>query len=259
MTHSAVDIVVADDNAALLGVLSEILEECGYSVRTALDGLEALTEIRRRVPDILLSDLNMPRMTGFELLSIVRRRYPMIKVIAMSASYSAGIVPQAVAADEFYDKGAASIVKLLLIVDAMKNEQESRLLRILTPVWIARPSIESSEEVNTTFACPECLRAYPCAIREAETVRNRECPYCLFRVQLTVFPGIRETATPLSSTTTIPDQVRNIGHRPNNKGEDPCRIIIPVPTLGFPMGMPVSTSPICTPFPSPTVRASRSS
>ena len=76
MSHRPVDIVVADDNAVLLNVLSETLEECGYSVRSAAGGLEALTEIRRRAPDILLSDLNMPRMSGFELLSIVRRRHP---------------------------------------------------------------------------------------------------------------------------------------------------------------------------------------
>ena len=87
MSHRPIDIVVADDNAMLLNVLSETLEECGYSVRRATGGLEALTEIRRRVPDILLSDLNMPRMSGFELLSIVRRRHPKIRVIAMSASY----------------------------------------------------------------------------------------------------------------------------------------------------------------------------
>ena len=44
MSHRPVDIVVADDNGVLLNVLSETLEECGYSVRSAVSGLEALTE-----------------------------------------------------------------------------------------------------------------------------------------------------------------------------------------------------------------------
>jgi CheY-like chemotaxis protein len=125
MAHGPIDIIVADDNGTLLTVLSEILEECGYSVRTASDGLEALTEIRDRVPDILLSDLDMPRMSGFELLSIVRRRYPKIKVIAMSASSPRGITPQGVATGAFYEKSATSVAELLLIVNAMKNEPES--------------------------------------------------------------------------------------------------------------------------------------
>ena len=52
------------------------------------DGLSALIEIREEVPDILLSDLNMPAMSGFELLSVVRRRFPAIYVIAMSGMFT---------------------------------------------------------------------------------------------------------------------------------------------------------------------------
>jgi CheY-like chemotaxis protein len=78
------DVVVVDDNPLLVSVLSEIFKEYGCTVRTASDGFEALAIIRDRVPNILISDLNIPRMTGFELLSIIRRRFPMIAVIAMS-------------------------------------------------------------------------------------------------------------------------------------------------------------------------------
>jgi CheY-like chemotaxis protein len=67
------DVVIVDDNPELLSVLSEIFNESGYAVRTASDGFAALAAIRDRLPDILLSDLNMPGMSGFELLSIVRR------------------------------------------------------------------------------------------------------------------------------------------------------------------------------------------
>jgi len=191
MSHRPADIVVADNNALLLNVLSETLEECGYSVRSAIGGLEALTEIRRRAPDILLSDLNMPRMSGFELLSIVRRRHPKIRVIAMSASYP-GVVPQGVAADAFYEKDATSIAQLLLIVNAVRNEPESQLLRASTPVWISKPSIVPAGGSSAPFACPECLRAYPCAIDEGDSVHHWSCPYCLYRVQLAFCPANTE-------------------------------------------------------------------
>lgn len=189
MAEGSVDIVVADDNAVLLGVLSEILEECGHSVRTATDGLKALIEIRKKVPDVLLSDLNMPCMSGFELLAIVRRRYPNIKVIAMSASYPRGVVPQGVAADGFYEKGASKVAELLLYVNAMKLEVSSRLLRATAAIWIPRPSAESFTESRAALTCPECLKVYACAINENDSVHHRSCPYCLYYVQLAFIPA----------------------------------------------------------------------
>src|SRR5579875_2962271 len=93
MTRHSRSIVIVDDNPLLRSALGEIFAQCGCSVETAADGLEALVKIRARTPEILLSDLDMPRMSGFELLSIVRLRYPTIKVVAMSASYSGPRVP----------------------------------------------------------------------------------------------------------------------------------------------------------------------
>lgn len=188
MSQNSVAIVVVDDNEVLLSLLSAILKECGYLVRTSLDGLGALAEIRRRTPDILLSDLNMPCMSGFELLSIVRRRYPKIKVVAMSAAYSGQSVPHDVAADAFYEKGANSIARLLQIVAAMKDEPALRSLRVSTPLWIPRPSIDPAAESSPLFACPECLRASPYSIDEADHVHHRNCPYCRYRVQLAMVP-----------------------------------------------------------------------
>jgi CheY-like chemotaxis protein len=100
-------ILVVDDNAALRTVMSMILSTAGYQVRLAADGFAALLEIRREIPDLLVSDLNMPSMSGFELLSIVRRRFPEIRVIAMSGAFSGSEIPAGVAADAFYGKGEA--------------------------------------------------------------------------------------------------------------------------------------------------------
>ena len=64
MANEMNDLVVVDDNPVLVRVLSEIFKERGYIVRTASDGFAALATIRDRVPDILISDLNMPRMSA---------------------------------------------------------------------------------------------------------------------------------------------------------------------------------------------------
>jgi len=123
MMNEMKDVVVVDDNPALLCVLSEILKEHGYSVRMASDGFEALAVIRDRAPDILISDLNMPGMSGFELLSVVRRRFPTIAVIAMSGAYSSHIASPGIAADGFYAKGSTSIGGLLDILSKVEDEE----------------------------------------------------------------------------------------------------------------------------------------
>ena len=60
---------IVDDEESIRMSLSHVLSEMGYRVRTAEDGFSALAELRKEIPDILLSDLNMPGMSGFELLS----------------------------------------------------------------------------------------------------------------------------------------------------------------------------------------------
>ena len=98
-------ILIVEDNPVLLCVLTEIFSGLGWSVRVATHGSGALEEIRAEAPEILLSDLNMPGVSGFELLSITRLKFPAIKVVAMSGAYSGSQVPPGVAADAFYAKG----------------------------------------------------------------------------------------------------------------------------------------------------------
>jgi CheY-like chemotaxis protein len=59
-------LLVVDDKPLIRTSISYLLSEMGYSVRGAQDGFSALRELREEVPDILLSDLNMPGMCGYE-------------------------------------------------------------------------------------------------------------------------------------------------------------------------------------------------
>ena len=106
MAGTTVNLLVVEDDAALRVSLSHIFAAFGHGVRCAADGFSALSELRVDVPDIILSDLNMPGMSGFEFLSVVRRRFPSIKVIAMSSAFAIDSIPPGVAADAFYQKGS---------------------------------------------------------------------------------------------------------------------------------------------------------
>jgi two-component system chemotaxis sensor kinase CheA len=65
-------ILVVDDSVTTRSVEKSILEASGYLVEVAVDGAEALARIRNRIPDLVISDVSMPVMDGFELLENVR-------------------------------------------------------------------------------------------------------------------------------------------------------------------------------------------
>src|ERR1017187_3892961 len=105
------NLLVVEDDSQLRVLLAAILAQSGYKVRMAEDGFAALAQMRVEMPDLILSDLYMLGMSGFELLSVVRRRFPDVPVIAMSSAFSGGGVPAGVAADVFYQK-ATGVVTL---------------------------------------------------------------------------------------------------------------------------------------------------
>jgi CheY-like chemotaxis protein len=108
-------LLIVDDEPAIRTVISQVLTGIGYQVRSAEDGISALAEIRNQMPDIVLSDLNMPGMSGFELISIIHCSYPSIQVIAMSGAFSGEEAPSGLAADAFYQKGCGpgSLLKII--------------------------------------------------------------------------------------------------------------------------------------------------
>ncbi|MCF7982070.1 MAG: response regulator, partial [Pseudomonadales bacterium] len=65
-------VMVVDDSVTVRKVASRLLERHGMDVVIAKDGLEAMTKLQDILPDIMLLDIEMPRMDGFELASLMR-------------------------------------------------------------------------------------------------------------------------------------------------------------------------------------------
>lgn len=78
-------ILVVDDDPGIRSLLLDLLEEEGYVVLLAFDGLHALAHLAEALPAVMLSDLHMPRMNGWELLRVVRARALPVRVVFMSA------------------------------------------------------------------------------------------------------------------------------------------------------------------------------
>jgi CheY-like chemotaxis protein len=172
-------LLIVDDEPAIRESLSHALTERGYDVRSAHDGFSALSEIRNKVPGLLLSDLNMPSMSGFELLSVVRRRFPAIRTIAMSGSFIGDEVPSGVAADAYYQKGS-SILALLRIMETMPptGRHAHQIISPDAPLWIHRSTHDYSPDACVTVTCPECLRSFSETLGTDYLKRKTDCIYC---------------------------------------------------------------------------------
>ncbi len=76
-------VVVVDDERQLCALLAELLADAGYDVRCAADGLDAWAEVERRAPDVVVSDVAMPRLGGVALAARLRARG--VPVVLLSA------------------------------------------------------------------------------------------------------------------------------------------------------------------------------
>ena len=98
-------VLLVDDDPMLLQTTAAIVRSFGFSVRTAEDGFVALKILREVLPDVIISDLRMPNMSGFELLSVVRRRFPHLPTIGISGEFILATMPLGLLVDQFFQKG----------------------------------------------------------------------------------------------------------------------------------------------------------
>jgi CheY-like chemotaxis protein len=173
--------LIIDDDAAFCQVAEHLFSRLGYTVRCVEDGFEALAMMKQALPDIIICDLNMPRMSGFELLAIVRRRFPQIPVVAMSGEYVGLDCPTGVIADAYFQKGGDHSPEVL--VGKVRELLESSPLRAnlvkarTAPVWV--PLDGKSYFVLT---CTNCLRSFsmptPASNGNPRIERHTKCEFC---------------------------------------------------------------------------------
>jgi CheY-like chemotaxis protein len=185
-------VLVVDDDESVRNSVAMLLMAAGYEVSTAKNGFDALLQLRRTQPDLIISDLNMPEMSGFELLSVVRRRFPQIPVVAMSGAYQRGdSVPGGVIADGFYAKGYGQPEDLYATVSELIRNSAERANahgREPAPVWIPRNGKDSSGIPYIVLTCTECLRSFPLSVtgEESQTIQETECLFCPGKVRYVI-------------------------------------------------------------------------
>lgn len=80
-------VLVVDDEATILLALEFLMKKAGYDVRTARDGEEALAEMQKARPDLVLLDVMMPKRNGFDVCEIIRANpeWKEVRVIMLTA------------------------------------------------------------------------------------------------------------------------------------------------------------------------------
>jgi CheY-like chemotaxis protein len=170
-------VLLVDDDPVLLQTTAAIVRSFGFSVRTAEDGFVALTILREVLPDMIISDLRMPHMSGFELLSIVRRRFPHLPTIGISGEFILATMPLGLLVDHFFQKGEYTPADLKAKMKELISESPIRAhigKADKAPLWIARNNAD-----HIVVTCPECLRSCSIADRtETGDLQESECLAC---------------------------------------------------------------------------------
>lgn len=189
-------ILFVEDDQALREVGEMLLQSKGYEVLCAEDGFEGLNALKRSLPDIIISDLRMPNMNGFEFLSVVRRRFPAIPVIVVSGEFTGINVPESVLADAFFPKGNYKPDDLYEKICDLIQELPTRP-RLGKPskaaVWV------KNDRGTIAVTCSECLRTFPVP-QALSGVNEVECDFCgcMIRFEIIGEPFLSDSALPFA-------------------------------------------------------------
>jgi DNA-binding NtrC family response regulator len=127
MSTTRPSVLVVDDESGILDTLRILLKNSGFDVEVALGGKAGLEAARRGDPDIILTDIRMPQVSGMDLLEAVRRQNPQTPVILMTAQAELRTAIEAVNRGAFY-----YILKPFSnddLVAIVRRAAEARLLR----------------------------------------------------------------------------------------------------------------------------------
>ena len=84
MTAAAAKVLVVEDEALVRIIACEVLKDSGYDVREAGDGREALDVLETAPVDLIITDIQMPRMNGYQLAEAALARWPRLKILLVT-------------------------------------------------------------------------------------------------------------------------------------------------------------------------------
>ena len=118
-------ILVVDDEEGIRSFICEVLEDEGFSVDQACNGAEALKKISRVHYDLVISDMQMPKVSGIELLSKVKEEQPDTEMLILTAhgTVSSAVEAMKIGAFDYLSKPLDSPEELIILVERALEHQ----------------------------------------------------------------------------------------------------------------------------------------
>ena len=178
---SASCVLLVDDDPSMRNLVSVYLEKVGLQAIHAEDGIDAIVKLRETLPRVIITDIQMPRMSGLEFIGVVRRRFPTIPVVAVSGSAPKEF-PEEAKPDYFLNKNIQGLPDLLNVVKDLARR---------TPNHIDLPQVVPTPvRTQLGFAgyfmltCTDCLRTFRVTSTPGDKMveGTAVCTYCEARV-----------------------------------------------------------------------------
>ena len=183
-------VLLVDDDSVLRELLSRHLAKAGFEALHAEDGLDAVEKLRNTLPRVIISDLQMPRMSGIEFIGILRKRFPTIPVIVLSGEIPREL-PEDINPDCWIEKSVLSFPVIVQTVDelARKAPNDVELPQVVSLPVKAGPGFGG----YSILTCPDCLRTFRAETGGQTTARSgiAVCTHCDARV-----PFVIESSVP---------------------------------------------------------------
>jgi len=150
-------VLLVDDDASIRDLLALQLEEAGFEARQAEDGIDGLVKLREELPKAIISDIQMPRMSGIEFIAVVRQRFPGIPVIVFSGAGPCELPAEGMP-DLWIEKSALNVRELLQALRELvkKAPEHDDLPQVVGGPVRARSCAAGS----FVLTCGDCLRQF---------------------------------------------------------------------------------------------------
>ncbi|MDE2026188.1 MAG: response regulator transcription factor, partial [Patescibacteria group bacterium] len=122
-------ILTVEDDQGLQEYIKELLLDNGYSVETAPDGVSALNQLKKSQPDLMVLDLGLPNLTGEAVTQEVRKKYPELPIIMLTAKDESSDIVRGLnlGADDYITKPFNADILLARIKARLRHSDEVTL------------------------------------------------------------------------------------------------------------------------------------